>query len=228
MLSGGDGADVVSYARTSGVTVDLNNTAAAEHLGAGMDTLSAIENINGSTTGADSWRETQRPTRSSAAAETTPSTSTEAGATSSSCGDGTDEVFLDRSDIVRFRFDAALGTTCETVDDGLPPTDTTITAGPARPHQRSDVAVHIGRAVGGIRVHGRRSTGDLGAGRDVEPMPLRRADLAADGRCLGICGARRRRPGQRDPVGFARLHARRDRTEHGGAGSVRDDVRSRP
>jgi Ca2+-binding RTX toxin-like protein len=129
-LVGGSGVDTADFAAGTGATVDLSNTIGPQDTGAGMDTLTAIENIHGSTTGSDSL-----------AGDGSPNTFVGSGGGDSFyvdgggsdvvvCGDGSDEVFLDRSDIVRFRFHAALGTTCETVDDGLRPNNTRITAGP--------------------------------------------------------------------------------------------------
>ena len=49
MLLGGNGSDTVSYAHaTSGVSVTLASTAAQNTVGAGIDTLSAFENLMGS------------------------------------------------------------------------------------------------------------------------------------------------------------------------------------
>ena len=143
--------------RATGATVDLSNTSGPQDTGAGMDTLTAIENIHGSTTGGDSL-----------AGDASPNTFVGSGGDDSfyvdgggsdvvTCGDGTDEVFLDRLDIVRFRFNAAVGTTCETVDDGhLRPTRRSPMAPSRSTDQQPDMAVHVGRAVGAIRMHGRR------------------------------------------------------------------------
>jgi hypothetical protein len=131
VLSGGDGSDVLSYASTSGVTVDLNDTGPQNTIGAGTDTLSTIERINGSTTGSDILV-------GDAAANTFVGSGGDdtfyvagGGSDVVVCGDGTDDVFSDRDDTVRYRFDPLVGSTCETVDDGEAPTRTTITSGPS-------------------------------------------------------------------------------------------------
>ena len=130
VLNGGGGADVVSYAHTGGVTVDLNNTGPQDTIGAGVDTFSSIEKINGSTTGADTLVGDGAPNTFTGSGGDDRFFIDGGGIDVAVCGDGTDEVFLDRSDIVRFRFDADFGTTCETVDDGLPPPTPAITGGP--------------------------------------------------------------------------------------------------
>ena len=118
------------------------------------------------------------------------------------CGDGTDEVFLDRLDIVRFRFDAALGTTCETVDDGQPPTTrrsrpapSGLTNDPTWQFTSDEPWAEFECAVVD-------SAGDLGAGTTTW-SPCRPGERASppDGRCLGLRSARCRRPGQRGPRG---------------------------
>lgn len=49
MLDGGDGVDTVSYASSSaGITLDLSHVVATDTVGAGIDTLTGIENIEGS------------------------------------------------------------------------------------------------------------------------------------------------------------------------------------
>jgi RTX calcium-binding nonapeptide repeat (4 copies)/Bacterial Ig-like domain len=123
LMSGGSGADRADYATSSGATVDLRNTA-AQDTGDGMDTLTGIENINGSTTGPDVLT-----------GDAAPNTFIGSGGDDIfhiegdgsdrdfvNCGAGSDQVFPDRSDTVRG--------VCETIDDGLP-VDTTITDGPS-------------------------------------------------------------------------------------------------
>ena len=229
-LVGGSGVDTADFAAGTGATVDLSNTSGPQDTGAGMDTLTAIENVHGSTTGGDSL-----------AGDASPNTFVGSGGDDSfyvdgggsdvvTCGDGTDEVFLDRLDIVRFRFNAAVGTTCETVDDGAPPPDTTITDGPLPGALTNNPAWQFTSDEPWAQFECTvvDSAADLGAVDHMEPMPPRRAGVAPSGRSLGICSAGCRRPGQHGPVGFAHLHARRDRTEHRRAGCVRDDVRSHP
>jgi serralysin len=53
-LDGGNDNDTATYANTVGVTVSLAIAGAQDTVGAGMDTLSNIENLTGSKTGADS------------------------------------------------------------------------------------------------------------------------------------------------------------------------------
>jgi len=131
VLSGGGGTDVVSYASTSGVTVDLNDTGPQNTIGGGIDTLSAIEKINGSTTGPDVLVGDAEPNTFVGSGGDDTFYVAGGGSDVVVCGDGTDEVLSDRFDIVRFRFDPGVGSTCETVDDGEPPTRTTITDGPS-------------------------------------------------------------------------------------------------
>ncbi len=131
VLNGGAGADIVSYASTGGVTVDLGNTTPQETGGAGLDTFIEIEGINGSTAGDDVLVGNAAPNTFVGSGGGDTFFVDGGGSDAVTCGDGSDEVFLDRSDIVRFRFDAGVGTTCETVDDGLSPEITEITGGPS-------------------------------------------------------------------------------------------------
>ena len=81
-LVGGSGVDAADFAAGTGATVDLSNTSGPQDTGAGMDTLTAIENINGSTTGADSLAGDASPNTFVGSGGDDSSTSTEAGATS--------------------------------------------------------------------------------------------------------------------------------------------------
>jgi hemolysin type calcium-binding protein/Big-like domain-containing protein len=123
-MSGGNGTgDLASYATTSGVTVDVG-TSLPQDTGVGMDSFTDIEDVNGSTTGGDKLT-------GDAAVNTFIGSGgndefhVDGGASDIvSCGTGSDDVFLDRSDVL-----PNSGTNCETIDDGLEPA-TTITSGP--------------------------------------------------------------------------------------------------
>ena len=163
VLSGGSGSDVVSYASTSGVTVDLNNTGPQDTIGAGLDTFSAIERINGSTTGPDIL-----------VGDATPNTFVGSGGDDTFyvagggsdivvCGDGTDDVFSDRDDTVRYRFDPLVGNTCEAVDDGEAPAETTITSGPSGLTNNPVWEFTSDERSAGFECTVVESTGDIGA-----------------------------------------------------------------
>jgi hypothetical protein len=124
VLSGGDGVDLADYATSNGATVDLTNTA-AQDTGDGMDTLTGIENINGSTSGRDVLTGDGGPNRFIGSDGNDEFHIRDGGSDFVNCGAGSDEAFVDRTDIVRG--------ICETVDDGQDPNNTTITAGPSGP-----------------------------------------------------------------------------------------------
>ena len=109
LLSGGDGADVVSYAHTGGVTVDLNSAGPQDTIGAGVDTFSSIEKINGSTTGDDILVGDDAPNTFVGSGGDDTFYVAEGGRDVVVCGDGTDDVVADGSDVVRYRFDPQLG-----------------------------------------------------------------------------------------------------------------------
>jgi hypothetical protein len=129
LLAGGGGLDWANYTSMKGVTVDLGNTA-AQDTGAGMDTLSDIENVNGSTS-ADDLTGNAVPNRFVASGGDDVIRISDGGSDVANCGDGDDTVLLDRSDTVRFRNQPPATDTCETVDDNLDPDGTTITGGPS-------------------------------------------------------------------------------------------------
>jgi len=124
IISGGSGTDLASYADSGGVTVDLTNTG-PQDTGDGTDTLTGIENVNGSTTGADVLTGDAAPNTFVGSGGGDIFHIEGGGIDFVNCGAGSDQVFPDRSDIVRGA--------CETIDDGLAPGSTTITAGPSGP-----------------------------------------------------------------------------------------------
>ncbi len=123
---------------SSGATVDLNVTA-PQDTGAGMDSLSEIENVNGSTTGDDILT-----------GDAGPNTFIGSGGDDlfRSRGGGSDDVTSEATasddgvagplDIVRWIASTpAAASACETVDDQMTP-DTTITSGPSGPTNPND------------------------------------------------------------------------------------------
>ena len=127
IMSGGPGSgDLASYAATSGVTVDLG-TSVPQDTGVGMDSFTGIENVNGSTTGR------VKLTGDAALNSFIGSGGNDefhvegGGSDVVSCGAGSDDVFLDRSDFLR-----GSSSNCETIDDGQVPV-TTIASGPSGP-----------------------------------------------------------------------------------------------
>jgi len=164
VLNGGDGADLVSYATTkSGVTVDLNNAGPQDTIGAGMDTLSGIEKINGSTEGPDILVGNDAPNTFVGSGGDDTFYVAGGGSDVVVCGDGTDDVFSDRNDVVRYRFDPLVGSTCETVDDGEAPAETTITSGPSGLTNNPTWEFTSDERTAGFECTVVESTGDIGA-----------------------------------------------------------------
>lgn len=127
-LIGGSGSDTADFAAGTGATVDLKNTGSPQDTGAGMDILTAIENVNGSTTGSDFLTGDSAPnTFIGSGGNDTFSVEGDSANDVVACGTGSDSVTLDR-DTDRVRGVKA----CELVDDGRIP-DTNITAGPSGP-----------------------------------------------------------------------------------------------
>jgi hypothetical protein len=128
-LVGGSGVDIADFTAGTGATVDLQNTSSPQDTGAGMDTLTAIENINGSTSGRDELTGDAGPNTFIGAGGDDLFNVTDGGSDTVQCGTGQDTVNLDRSDVVR-------GPTlqgsrpCEFIDDGQIP-ETTIESGPS-------------------------------------------------------------------------------------------------
>jgi hypothetical protein len=131
MSGGGGSADLVSYADTSGVTVDLGTSLPQDTGSGGMDSFSEIENVNGSTTGADDLTGGAGPNRFIGSGGGDTFDVRGGGSDVVNCGVGEDTVFADRSDAVRFRNTPGVEDSCETVDDDQVPGNTTITDGPA-------------------------------------------------------------------------------------------------
>lgn len=129
-MDGGDGIDRANYAATAGVTVSLA-TSLPQDTGDGMDSLAGIEDIYGSTTGTDVLVGNGGPNTFVGSGGDDIFDVSGGGSDVVVCGAGSDEVTLDRTDTVRYRFDAEHGTTCETIDDGAPPSNTRITSGPS-------------------------------------------------------------------------------------------------
>jgi hypothetical protein len=124
-LIGGDGVDLASFAAASALVIDLGITG-PQMTGDGVDSLSGIENVNGGSSG-DRLIGDPSPN--------TPNTLLGkggddeirirgGGSDAANCGTGEDLVVLDRSDTLLDPL------ACETVNDGVPPTGTTITSGP--------------------------------------------------------------------------------------------------
>jgi hypothetical protein len=125
-MAGGAGMDMANYGASSGATVDLNVTV-PQDTGAGLDSLSEIENVNGSTTGADVLIGDAGPNTFIGSGGDDLFQIAGGGSDVVNCGGGTgDVVELDRTDALRGI------STCETVDDGEVP-ETAITSGPSGP-----------------------------------------------------------------------------------------------
>jgi hypothetical protein len=133
-LVGGDGIDVASYTIADSVRIDLSASGPQE-TGDGVDTLSEIENVNGSTSreadhilgpalGNDTLIGDGGPNTLLGKGGDDEIRIRNGGSDAAGCGTGNDTVVLDRSDTL---LDP---TGCETVDDGVPPSVTTITSGP--------------------------------------------------------------------------------------------------
>jgi len=141
-LTGGSGSDTADYATSSGATVDLRVTG-PQDTGAGMDSLTGIENVHGSTSGRDVLTGDSGPNRFIGSggndlfqvARAVSEDGTD-GSDVVNCGGGAEDVvLLDRSDAIRGM--TPTRNPCETVDDTLVP-ETTITAGPEGPTNPND------------------------------------------------------------------------------------------
>jgi hypothetical protein len=134
-LVGGSGADYADFSQGTGATVDLRNTSSPQDTGAGMDTLTAIENVYGSTTGRDVLTGDAGPNTfvGSGGNDLIDVGHLEApdGSDAVQCGTGEDTLNLDRSDTV-INLTAQGQSSCEIIDDELVP-ETAISAGPSGP-----------------------------------------------------------------------------------------------
>jgi hypothetical protein len=130
-MAGGAGIDMANYGTSSGATVDLNVTV-PQDTGAGLDSLSEIENVNGSITGGDILIGDAGPNTFIGSGGDDLFQVADGGSDVVNCGGGSgDVVELDRTDALRGI------SACETVDDQMTP-DTTITSGPSGPTNPND------------------------------------------------------------------------------------------
>jgi hypothetical protein len=130
-LIGGSGVDTADFATGTGATIELLNTSSPQDTGAGMDTLTAIENVNGSTSGRDVLVGDGAPNTFLGSGGNDFFDVQGGGSDVVSCGSGGDSVMLDRSDAIR-GISAGASSPCEEVNDGELP-DTTILSGPSGP-----------------------------------------------------------------------------------------------
>lgn len=124
-LIGGEGVDVASYATANPVRVDLS-APGAQDTGDGVDTLSGVENVNGST-GNDTLIGDDAPNAMVGKGGDDEIRVRSGGADAVNCGSGFDLAVVDRSDTLLDPH------ACEEVNDGLEPNNTRITAGPTGP-----------------------------------------------------------------------------------------------
>ena len=124
-LIGGDGIDRVSYGAASLVRVDLS-APGAQDTGDGVDTISGVENVNG-TGGNDMLIGNDVPNTILGKGGDDEIRVRSGGADAVNCGSGFDLVVLDRSDTLLDPH------ACEEVNDGEIPNNTVITDGPTGP-----------------------------------------------------------------------------------------------
>ena len=121
-LIGGDGIDVASYTTANTVRVDLS-APGAQDTGDGVDSLSGIENVNGST-GNDILIGDDAPNTMLGKGGGDEIRVRSGGADAVNCGGGVDLAVIDRSDTLLDQH------ACEEINDGVVPNNTQITGGP--------------------------------------------------------------------------------------------------
>ena len=122
-LIGGDGVDLANFGSAAALTIDLGTTA-PQMTGDGMDSLSGVENINGSTSG-DRLIGDGSPNTLLGKGGDDEIRIRDGGSDAANCGTGWDLVVLDRNDTLLDPH------ACEEINDGAVPSGTTITAGPS-------------------------------------------------------------------------------------------------
>ena len=124
-LIGGDGVDLANFGSAAALTIDLGITG-PQMTGDGLDSLSGVENVNGSTSGDRLIGDGSSNTLVGKGGDDEIRIR-DGGADAANCGTGWDLVVLDRNDTLLDPH------ACEEINDGLSPSGTTITAGPAGP-----------------------------------------------------------------------------------------------